>query len=982
MQKSSIKSILCTAALFLSFYATSQNAKNLVQFVNPFIGTGGHGHTFPGACCPFGMMQLSPDTRLTGWDACSGYHYSDNIIYGFTHTHLSGTGCLDYGDILLMPAPYMPVKAKKGNIVLDSYSSSFNHYNEKASPGYYSVLLDNGNIKADLTVSERAGMHRYVFPKDDSCIIILDLQHRDKVLDSKLIIVSDTEISGYRRATGWAKDRWIYFDIRFSKPIVQSSLFNENSFIPYQKDVQSKDIKAVFRFNYKDTILVKVSISAVSSANAALNLSHDIPSWDFERTLKKTQAAWNDYLNKIVVSSPNDSLLTTFYTALYHTAIHPSLYTDANGEYRGMDGKTHTTRDFSTYTVFSLWDTYRALHPLYTIIAPSMDKQFIQTFLRQFEQSGSLPVWELSANETNCMIGYHAVSLIYDAISKKLYGFDPSEAFYAMKKTAAANQEGKQAMLKNGYVSADLDDHSVSKTLEYGYNDWCLAMMAKTMGNYEDYEKYVALAQGYKNVFNPESGFMQARTNGSWMVPFNPYEVNSNYTEANAWQYSFYVPQDINGLIKLYGGKENMAKKLDSVFTIPSAFTGTQQADITGMIGQYAQGNEPSHHIAYLFNYLGMPWKTTDYVKKIEKLYSARPDGLCGNEDCGQMSAWYVMSAIGLYQVCPGNQQFAITTPLFDTVKLHFENGKTLTITTYKETPNSTYITSAARNYRNYQKSFITYDSLMKGGMINYVLSNKPSANWGTGNFVPADSIDASEAIIPQPYTGNGDLTFKDSILVDLKAYSPTDKIYYTLDDSTPDKNSFRYQHPFYVNASCCIKSIACRGDKCSLPNTTCYTRIPKGRSIKVSATPSTLYTAGGPEALIDYQHGATNFRLGKWVGYQGQNFEAVIDLGKEEAIKTLKAEFLQDVGSWIFMPTSVDFSISQDGRNYTQVAHLKNDIPDTNYAPIIKIFRQDFNPKKVRYVKVFAKSYGKLPEWHPGAGSDSYIFIDEITAR
>jgi len=985
MQKASLHkighSLLLLFSLFVVFYTSAQNKKDLVPYVNPFIGTGGHGHTFPGACYPFGMMQLSPDTRLTGWDGCSGYHYSDNVIYGFTHTHLSGTGCSDYGDILLMPVPSAPLKVEKGASYLDSYSSHFAHFDEKASPGYYSVLLQNGNIKAELTVAERAGMHRYIFPKDDSCRIVLDLKHRDEVISSKLTRVSDTEVCGYRESKAWAADQWVYFDIRFSKK-ADMSLFIDDKLITEQKDTNSKNIKAVFYFKHRDTILVKIGISAVSIENAKLNLTKDIPAWDFDGTLKKTQLAWNNYLGKIEVSSKNDSLLTTFYTALYHTAIHPSLYTDANGEYRGMDKKTHVAKNLSMYTVFSIWDTYRALNPLMTIIEPAMEKNFIQTFLKDYEQGGSLPVWKLASNDTHCMIGYHTASIIYDAFMKRIYGYDDMEALEAMKHSALAKDDGKIAMWNYGYVPADKDAESVSKTLEYAYDDWCIAMMAKMMGRMSEYEQYIKLAQGYKNVYDPNSGFMRARSNGAWYSPFDPYEVNSNYTEANAWQYSYYVPQDINGLIKLHGGKQRMATQLDSVFTALPATTGRVQADITGMIGQYAQGDEPSHHAAYLFNYLGMPWKTTDYVRKIEKLYFNAPDGLCGNEDCGQMSAWYVMSAIGMYQVCPGDGQLCLTSPLFDTVKLHFENGKTLTISCYKETPTATYISSSARNYKSYQKSYILYDSLIKGGTLNYVLSAKPSDSWGTSNNAPADSIPASDNILPAPYTSDGSVTFKDSIHVELKSSSPLDKIYYTLDDSTPTKTSTLYTHPFSVNATCTIKSIAYRGDKHSPINISSYTRIPKGRSVKVMQEPSAQYTAGGPDALIDYQHGTNNFRLGKWQGYQGENFEAVVDLGKEESIKTIKAEFLQDELSWILMPSYVEFSVSSDGRNFTKIAHLDNDIADTTTAPTIKLFRKDFKPQKMRYVKVFAKNYGKLPDWHPGAGGDAYIFIDEITVK
>ncbi len=437
-----MKYSLCVIASFVFGFTFAQQQKDRTNYVNPFVGTAGHGHTFPGACYPFGMMQLSPDTRLTGWDGCSGYHYSDSVIYGFTHTHLSGTGCSDWGDILLMPVPKLVNKKEAAGETIGSYTSSFSHKNEKATPGYYSVLLKNGNIKAELTVGERAGIHRYTFTKKDSCIIVLDLQHRDEVLGSQITFVSDTEVSGYRRSKAWAKNQMVYFDIRFSKPIASKELFHENKLIAFKNNYDAKNIKVAFGFKHSDEILVKIGISGVSAANAALNLRAEIPAWDFDGIRHKTEAAWNDYLNKIQVSSKDKALLTTFYSALYHTAIHPSLYTDVNGEYLGRDFRMHVAKGYNVYTVFSLWDTYRAEHPLMTLIKPSLDVQFIQTFLRQYEQGGKLPIWELSANETNCMIGYHSVPVIVDAYMKGIRGFDAEEALKAMEHSAEARWRG------------------------------------------------------------------------------------------------------------------------------------------------------------------------------------------------------------------------------------------------------------------------------------------------------------------------------------------------------------------------------------------------------------------------------------------------------------------------------------------------------------------------------------------------------------
>ncbi len=960
---------------------TSAQQRNLTQYVNPFIGTAGHGHTFPGACYPFGMMQLSPDTRLTGWDGCSGYHYSDSVIYGFTHTHLSGTGCSDWGDILLMPVPKLVDTKKDDGETIGSYTSAFSHKNEKASPGYYSVMLRNGNIKAELTVGERAGIHRYTYTKKDSCIIVLDLQHRDEVLGSRVTFVSDTEVSGYRRSKAWANDQVVYFDIRFSKPFSSKKLFHENKLIEFKKEYDAKNIKIAFGFKHSDKILVKIGISAVSAANAAQNLSSEIPAWDFEATLHKTEMAWNEYLNKIQVSSKDKSLLTTFYTALYHTAIHPSLYTDLNGEYLGRDFKTHVAKGYNVYTVFSLWDTYRAEHPLMTLIKPSLDVQFIQTFLRQYEQGGSLPIWELSANETKCMIGYHSVPVIVDAYMKGIRGFDADEALKAMEHSADARWRGLHSFRNYGYIPSDKERESVSKTLEYSYDDWCISQFAKALDKKEDYLEYKLLAENYKNLFDPTTGFMRAKQNGAWYKPFDPRQVDFNYTEANAWQYTFNPPDDISGLIQLYGNKEKMAQKLDSLFLTSSQTTGRDQVDISGMIGQYAQGNEPSHHMAFLFNYLGRPWKTVQYVREIEKMYTSGPDGLCGNEDCGQMSAWYVLASIGIYQVCPGDNQFILTTPLFDTVKINMENGKTFSIVSHLSKPNAKYINSATLNGNEHKQSFIRYEEVMNGGSLQLQVGDEYNDLWGTGKDVPVDSL-SSNNIVPEPYFEYGKPTFSDSVEVALKGYTNDDTIRYSIFDSSNGGIPKLYTKPFYLHHSGCVMAWLTRDGASSMENSGCYTKIPKGRKIKLVSQPDNQYAASGPDALIDYQHGTIDFSTGNWQGYQGMDFEAVVDLGKIQTIKKVGAEFLQDVGSWIMMPRFVDISISTDSINYKPIVHKTSPMPDNNYTATIQTMGSDITPQNARYVKVFAKNYGKLPSWHAGAGGNSWIFIDEITVE
>ena len=700
-------------SLILSFQSECQNQGFITDYVNPVIGTGGHGHTYPGVSVPFGMVQLSPDTRLKGWDGCSGYHASDSIIYGFSHTHLSGTGCSDYGDFL-----FMPVTGEVG-LTDYGYKASFKNSGDQeiATAGNYVVYLNNG-IKAELTCTKRVGVHRYTFPQLQNAGIVVDLKHRDKVLDSRLKIVSNTEIEGMRVSSSWAEHQELYFVARFSKPFTYSRAVVDDKPVQAFTESTGKSIIACFNFatSKDEKIMLKVAISAVSCENARKNLDAEVPGWDFHSVANAAAVSWNDELGKILVEGGSKDQKITFYTALYHAFLNPNIYSDADGSFRGRDMKIHASKGFDYYTVFSLWDTYRATHPLFTLLEQKRTNDFINTFLTQYEQGGLLPVWELSSNETDCMIGYHSVPVIVDAYMKGIRGFDARKALEAMKHSANQDRLGLKYFRTLGYIPADKEGESVSKTLEYAYDDWCIAQMAKSLGNTNDYNTFIRRAQAYKNIFDPSSGFMRAKLNGTWYSPFDPAEVNFNYTEANSWQYSFCVPQDLDGLIDLLGGKEKMAKKLDEMFAAKTQTTGREQVDITGLIGQYAQGNEPSHHMAYLYDYAGEPWKTQALVHKIcKELYSNSRDGLCGNEDCGQMSSWYVMSAMGMYPVTPGTTTYAIGTPLFPEMKLKLENRKEFTIKASNVSNENFYIQSAKLNGQPYTRCFIDHSDIMKG---------------------------------------------------------------------------------------------------------------------------------------------------------------------------------------------------------------------------------------------------------------------------
>ncbi|MBL7138164.1 MAG: GH92 family glycosyl hydrolase, partial [Bacteroidales bacterium] len=685
-----------------------QRLVRLTDLVDPFIGTGGHGHTYPGACYPFGMIQVSPDTRLEGWDGCSAYHASDDTIFGFSHTHLSGTGCSDYGDILLMPVV--------GEVKLAdyAYASPFPLSSEQASPGYYRVRLSTYEIGVELTATKRTGLHRYTFPASDEPGVILNLQHRDQVLASGLKVIGDNEVEGYRFSSAWAREQRLFFVIRFSRPFKEVIIESNGEPLEGMDEAEGDDLKACFRFkgfNSYDELLVKGGISAVSTEGARLNLESENPGWNFDQVLEDCRVAWTKELEKITVSGGSRDDRMVFYTALYHALLSPNLYMDVDGQYLGRDMQAHQADSFDYYTVFSLWDTYRALHPLLTIIDQKRTNDFIRTFLRQYDEGGILPVWELSANETNCMIGYHAVPVIADAYIKGIRDYDVEKAFEATKQSANQDHFGLRYYKAQGFIPGDQEGESVSKTLEYAYDDWCIAQMAKEMGEEGDYKEFIQRAQYYKNIFDPSTGFMRAKLNNQWFTPFDPYEVNFNYTEANAWQYTFYVPQDIAGLMDLMGGKERFSEHLDELFEADVQTTGRNQADITGLIGQYAHGNEPSHHMAYLYDYGGQPWKTQEIVHRImQEFYRNQRDGLCGNEDCGQMSAWYVFSALGFYPVTPGSNYYAIGTPKFPFAKIELENGNTFIIRANNLSDENFYIQSCTLNGKSHEAPAIRHE--------------------------------------------------------------------------------------------------------------------------------------------------------------------------------------------------------------------------------------------------------------------------------
>ena len=971
-----MKKILVFWIMFLSVFTIFAQS----EYVNPFVGTAEHGHTFPGALVPFGAIQVSPDTRLDGWDGCSGYHYTDSLIYGFSHTHLSGTGCSDYGDVLITPFIGEP------SIHNEEYALSFSHKNEHASPGLYHVMLDNG-IFVKLTAGQRVAMHSYTFPKKGKRGIIIDLTHRDKVIASG-ITIQDNEIIGFRRSEAWNPDQYCAFSIIPSEPIQKIEFYQDDKLVA-DNDVRGENCKAIVYFSEKaKTVTLNVAISAVD-IQGAINNQKELQGKSFEQVNAEAVASWNKELGKIKVESSNKEYLKTFYTALYHCFTSPYLYSDLDGRYRGQDGEIHNgDPKHQMYTVFSLWDTYRALHPLLNIIDQKRTGDFLYTFMQHYREGSMLPVWELSAHETWCMIGYHSVPVIWDAYIKGMRPYDVNEMLRAMVHSATLNKLGRPEYAQYGYIPGDADNESVSKTLEYAYDDWCIAQFAKEIGNQEVYNEFIDRAQFYKNILDPD-GFMHGKRNGAFATPFNPTEVNNFYTEANCWQYSTYVPHDVTDYVYLMGGEKAMGVFLDSLFYGDSKMTGRDQSDITGVIGQYAHGNEPSHHAAYLYNFIGQPWKTQEVTRKImTELYTSKPDGLCGNEDCGQMSAWYVFSAMGFYPVCPGKNQYIIGYPLFDNVTVNLENGAKFTITRDKDLP---YIQSVRCNGQELTKSYITYNQIKDGGLLEFKMGEKPSETWGVG-YINTPKAIINPTVTTVPYFSTDQECFNDSLTVCINLYqrnipeampmSALTDIYYTTDGSTPaPTHGTKYESPITIKESTTLKAIAYNkisgASKVAEAN---YRHFNKDKKLSYITKPAQHYFAGGEDGLIDGLRAKANWRVGGWQGFPG-DFEGVIMLDEPKTVHSVAISCLEDVRAWIFYPSKVEVYISDDGEHYTLFGTANGIGSEKSEDAKLHEFVVKGDATG-RYLKVKASSYGKLPAWHISAGEQAWLFMDEITVE
>jgi len=936
------------SGLFFFFVFTFSFAQ--VEYVNPFIGTGGHGHTHPSATAPFGMVQLGPDTRKTGWDGCSGYHYSDSSLYGFSHTHLSGTGVSDYGDILFKPVIDYN-EAHPDSLIQFSKSQEF------AEAGYFSVKLEN-DILCEFTASKRVGAHRYTFPQGERALLFIDLNYRDKTLSAEFNTDGPIMINGHRFSQSWAQEQKLFYSALFSSPFKVIKTEHPNAWLlDFGTELNSLE--------------VYVGLSSTDEDGASKNLKNEMSSFDEIR--QKNRESWNDELSKITVASEDSSDLATFYTAMYHAFSVPNTWSDVDGTYRGMDDEIYQDTEHEHYTVFSLWDTYRTAHPLYTLVQPKRTDAFIQTMLDQFDQSGRLPVWELAANETNCMIGYHSVSVLADAILKG-YAADSAKILQAVEATATASVFGLKEYMEYGFLSIQDESESVSKTLEYAYDDGCIAELAKFYGDSLLYKKYKARASAYKSVINPSSGLVHPRDNGHFLENTNPREVNSHFTEANAWQYSFAPVHDLRGWLEFLGsgdkeaGRKRLKKNLDGLFSESSETTGRNQADITGLIGQYAHGNEPSHHIAYLYNITETPWKTQEIVSSVlDNFYSDKPDGYIGNEDCGQMSAWYIMSSLGFYPLAPGWPAYMLTSPKWSNSVLTLPNGKKLRI---RKTGEGKYIQSLAVNGKDYKKNWISHDQLLKGGEWVFEASSAPS-EWGSDEFfetstgldiAPAPVID-----VPRRFEKKAkvNIEFPEGNPVAWKSgqdalNQPTDK--YTVNESG--------------NLYACSDRQSGKGhiSKAS------FTKKPNDWTAEIiEGAPNSQYEAGGPSALVDGIYGDLDWRKGEWIGIQGQDVEIELSHKKGALVQGLRLNLLKDIKSWIALPDTVEL-YKKSGANYVLLEmKVLDSLPLREDESALYSVDFQIAPEELSHLRIKLSNPGTLPDWHPGKGGETFIFLDEI---
>ena len=885
--------------LALAALGCSPRSADPVDYVNPFIGTGFHGHTYPGATTPFGMVQLSPDTRAGNWDACAGYHYSDTTIDGFSHTHLSGTGCADLADILFHPTT-REIVIHDGECVLQPYF--FSHDDERASCGYYAVTLPDVNIGVELTAAPRTGVHRYTFAGKGPRRVIVDLLHtvtEEKIDLCELRRTAPYELAGMRRTQGWVPDQYVFFAARFSEPFADVQLLGDKqAVLTFAPDVR--------------TLTIAVGLSSVSVENARMNSLAEVPELDFDAVHARAVGQWRKALGDIVVEGGSRDEMTNFYTAQYHTKLTPNLMSDVNGEYRRHDQTVaRMPEGESYYSTFSLWDTFRAWNPLQTMVDTALVNDMIRSMLDMYDSTGELPIWPLASGETGTMIGYHAVSVIADAYLKGIRGYDADKALEAMIRSSNINKKGSDYYTAQGYIPSNIKRESVSCTLEYAYDDWAIARMAQAMGRDDVFGEYARRALNYVNVFDGSTCFFRGRqSDGNWSAPFEEFATGRDYTEATPWHYRFFVPHDVNGLIQLFGSREAFIREMDRLFTLESDEMQLDVSDVTGLMGQYAHGNEPSHHMAYLYNYVGQPWKTQELTRRLlHEMYAPTPEGIIGNEDCGQMSAWYVFSSLGFYPVCPGSNEFALTAPQFPKAVVRLANGRTLTVTA--DNPRrSVYIASVTLDGKPIDRNYITYDELMQGGELHFALRPRPDYERGTDDAAAPHSLTRGE-VVSIPYTTQNVSLFTEPLAVALATTTSGAEIRYTLDGSEPTETSALYAAPVPVDRSLTLKA---KGFKLgAAPSRTLTLEAEKAVFRKGALAGE---TATHPGVAYSYYEGVflcvNDIRKGKYVSSGTMPAPSIAQAPQEDhfAYVFTGLILIPERGVWEFMTKSDDGSV------------------------------------------------------------------------
>lgn len=885
--------------LALAALGCSPRSADPVDYVNPFIGTGFHGHTYPGATTPFGMVQLSPDTRAGNWDACAGYHYSDTTIDGFSHTHLSGTGCADLADILFHPTT-REIVIHDGECVLQPYF--FSHDDERASCGYYAVTLPDVNIGVELTAAPRTGVHRYTFTGKGPRQVIVDLLHtvtEEKIDLCELRRTAPGELAGMRRTQGWVPDQYVFFAARFSEPFADVQLLGDKqAVLTFAPDVR--------------TLTIAVGLSSVSAENARMNSLAEVPELDFDAVHARAVGQWRKALGDIVVEGGSRDEMINFYTAQYHTKLTPNLMSDVNGEYRRHDQTVaRMPEGESYYSTFSLWDTFRAWNPLQTLVDTALVNDMIRSMLDMYDSTGELPIWPLASGETGTMIGYHAVSVIADAYLKGIRGYDADKALEAMIRSSNINKKGSDYYTAQGYIPSNIKRESVSCTLEYAYDDWAIARMAQAMGRDDVFGEYAQRALNYVNVFDGSTCFFRGRqSDGNWSAPFEEFATGRDYTEATPWHYRFFVPHDVNGLIQLFGSREAFIREMDRLFTLESDEMQLDVSDVTGLMGQYAHGNEPSHHMAYLYNYVGQPWKTQELTRRLlHEMYAPTPEGIIGNEDCGQMSAWYVFSSLGFYPVCPGSNEFALTAPQFPKAVVRLANGRTLTVTA--DNPRrSVYIASVTLDGKPIDRNYITYDELMQGGELHFALRPRPDYERGTDDAAAPHSLTRGE-VVSIPYTTQNVSLFTEPIAVALATTTSGAEIRYTLDGSEPTETSALYAAPVPVDRSLTLKAKGFKPG--AAPSRTLTLEAEKAVFRKGAPAGE---TATRPGVAYSYYEGVfscvNDIRKGKYVSSGTMPAPSIAQAPQEDhfAYVFTGLILIPERGVWEFMTKSDDGSV------------------------------------------------------------------------